>query len=472
MKKEISWIIWVSFLIMSLIGFGFIQGAVQEDAAYQQAERSQNINMALERLISELKDIETGIRGYIITGNYSYLEPYNSSLPNINKYDLMLENLIIDPTQTKNLPRLIKLTKKRLRISALSLKLMQTKGKDAAFNQVSTGDGKLVMDAIRAHVAKMQSRENYLAHAAKKKSIDAKKLQRMVYAIGFVIMAALQALAFYRMNQEINQRQMAQKTLEELNESLEIRILEKTREVTELNETLELKVEERTAQLNAVNKELETFSYSVSHDLRSPLRSISGFSQALIRLKNDQLDEEAQDFLNRILNNAQRMGLLIDDLLKLSRLSRGSLQKEPVNLSVLVKDSLDELMLQEQSRQVKVTIEPDLIATADKQLIDAALQNLINNAWKYTSKNEIAEISFGSRMSNDKQAFYIQDNGAGFNMKYAHKLFGAFQRLHAMEEFSGNGIGLATVQRIIHRHGGEVWAEAEEGKGATFYFTL
>ncbi len=241
-----------------------------------------------------------------------------------------------------------------------------------------------------------------------------------------------------------------------------------------INSALEQRVAERTAELQSLNKELEAFSYSVSHDLRAPLRSIDGFSKAILEDYYHQLDEEGKDFLNRIRNSTQHMGQLIDDLLNLSRVSRAELRKQNVEISNLVLELMHEQTLKHKQagREVKTRVQPNLQVEADARLLRIALENLLDNAWKYSSKTAQALIEFGCEEINGRTVFFVRDNGAGFEMKYATKLFGAFQRLHRDIEFEGIGIGLATVQRIIHRHGGQIWAEAAPEKGATFYFTL
>lgn len=229
---------------------------------------------------------------------------------------------------------------------------------------------------------------------------------------------------------------------------------------------------QRSAQLEAANKELEAFSYSVSHDLRAPLRAIDGFGLALQEDCADFLNETGQKHVGRIRDATRRMGQLIDGLLELSKVTRIEMSREPVRVSTLAEMIIDELRNLEPQRSVELSIQPGLTLCGDPRLLRAVLENLLANAWKFTRKNPIPRIEFGASEINGQRVFFVRDNGAGFDMAYADKLFGAFQRLHPRSEFEGTGIGLATVQRIIHRHGGRVWAESATDKGATFYFTL
>ena len=235
---------------------------------------------------------------------------------------------------------------------------------------------------------------------------------------------------------------------------------------------LEQRVAERTAELAAVNQELAAFSYSVSHDLRAPLRSMSGFSEALLEDYADVLDGTGQDYLRRVHQAGRRMAKLIDDLLNLSRLTRAEMSREPVDLSAVAQAIAAELQQGEPERRAEFIIAPGLEATGDPGLLRVVLENLLGNAWKFTSKVAHARIEFGMAEVGGDLAYFVRDNGAGFAMTYSDKLFGPFQRLHAESEFPGSGIGLATVQRIVFRHGGGVWAEGEEGRGAQFFFTL
>jgi len=231
-------------------------------------------------------------------------------------------------------------------------------------------------------------------------------------------------------------------------------------------------VRERTRELEVANRELEAFCYSVSHDLRAPLRSIAGFSQALVEDCSDSLPPEGKQSLDLVLEATREMDQLIDDLLSLSRLSRGDMVRRPVDLSALAREIAAELKRREPNRAVEWVIAPSLPARVDGRLLRIALENLLSNAWKFTGKREHARIELGLDRRADGPVYFVRDNGAGFDMNYAGKLFQAFQRLHAVAEFPGHGIGLATVQRIIHRHGGRVWAEGGVDNGATVYFSL
>jgi PAS domain S-box-containing protein len=242
--------------------------------------------------------------------------------------------------------------------------------------------------------------------------------------------------------------------------------------IHQLNLELEQRVVERTAELEAANKELEAFSYSVSHDLRAPLRAVDGFSQAVEEDYGPQLPAEGRRYLRTIREAAQRMGVLIDDLLTFSRLSRQPLNQQKVNNTKLVRDVLEELNFRSQARPVEIRLGELPACEGDAALMKQVWINLLSNALKYTGKCDAAVVEIGCRSEAGENIYFVRDNGAGFNMQYAHKLFGVFQRLHRADEFEGTGVGLAIVQRIIQRHGGRVWAKAALNEGATFYFTV
>jgi two-component system, NtrC family, sensor kinase len=268
--------------------------------------------------------------------------------------------------------------------------------------------------------------------------------------------------------------QLRRKQFEEENRNIRERLLQKELEVTAANSAREL-AETRAQfveELKHKNDELEAFCYSVSHDLRTPLRAIQGFSQLLLEDHGEKLDAEGQDYLGRVCRATQRMSELIDDLLLLSRISRSTLSRQRTDLSNIARGVAEELQKSVPGRQVQVHVEDKLVAEADGRLMRVVFENLLGNAWKYTHKVPLSQIQVGAEQGAGGTTFFVRDNGAGFDMRYVDKLFRPFQRLHADSDFEGTGIGLATVHRIIERHGGRIWAESAVGEGATFYFTV
>jgi signal transduction histidine kinase len=313
--------------------------------------------------------------------------------------------------------------------------------------------------------------------------------------------------SYHDLEREINERRRADEQLQKAYGELEERVQERTKELKELNDTLEQRISERTVELRAANetlrdsrvaalnlmrdaldarketevtneelefsnKELESFIYSVSHDLRGPLRHISGFADLLMKDMAGKLDEKGKRYLSRVCAGSERMSRLIDDLLNLSRISRQEIERNEVNVSTMAASVIAVLREAHPGRSVEVDIKEGLTASADPGLIEVVLSNLLGNAWKFTAKTEHAFIELGATEQRDKIIYYVRDNGAGFDQQYAGKMFWPFHRLHSESEFEGTGIGLAIVDRIVRRHGGKIWAEGAEGKGATVYFSL
>lgn len=276
-----------------------------------------------------------------------------------------------------------------------------------------------------------------------------------------IVPMALSLRSPAELQKEIDERIRAEEQLRELNENLEKIVEERTREV-----------QEKAWQLEAANKELEAFSCSVSHDLKAPLRKIEQFNQLIQGKYGDEVDGELKDYLGRISGNAHQMSDLIEDLLKFSRSASLELTRADVDLSEVARETFHTLKSEDPHRHVETRVQDGVIAYGDKALLTTVMENLIGNAWKYTSKKEKSEIEFGAQVQDGQTVYYVKDNGVGFNMSEAHRLFRLFMRLHSKTEYPGTGIGLASVQRVVARHGGRVWAEAEPDRGATFYFTL
>lgn len=317
------------------------------------------------------------------------------------------------------------------------------------------------------------------------------KLRRTSVELEHRVMERTSALreSNLELERQMGERCRVEEELRQAHLDLEQRVHERTSKLAKANVELTREISERqrvednmsklnadlldrTTQLEASNKELEAFSYSVSHDLRSPLRGIDGFCQAVLDDYHDKLDDKGRQYLQRVREASQRMAKLIDAMLNLARLIRAELTFEPVDLTSIAQSIVSDLSKADPDRQVEVVVADNLRATADPDLTRVVLENLLANAWKFTSHEEFARVELGMTYHYAQPVFFVRDNGVGFDMTYADKLFGAFQRLHAVSEFHGIGIGLATVHRIIQRHGGRIWADAIEGKGATFFFTF
>jgi signal transduction histidine kinase len=414
-------------------------------------------------LLSVMEGAETGERGYLLTGEERYLQPYQSALSSYREASQNLRQLTLDDSvQQARIDKLDRLVETKLAGLSRGIALYRTQGRDAALALVFMGEGKLAMDEIRGLSHDMEQQEQRLLIIRTQAAVESQDTQlKWILRIGGTILLILIAVAGVITERVIGNHERV---------AVSLRAAEL--EVNRINAELEQRVRHRTFELEASNRELEAFAYSVSHDLRAPLRGIDGWSLALLEDCSGSLDNSGRQYLNRVRAETQRMGTLIDDLLQLSRVSRGEMKLDQVDITALANCIVDRLRDAQPERSIEFAIEPGLVAFGDARLLEIALTNLLSNAVKFTSTQNPALIEFGRLEKEGEMAFYVRDNGAGFDMAYAGNLFGAFQRLHKISEFPGTGIGLATVQRIVRRHGGRVWADARVNRGATFCFTL
>jgi signal transduction histidine kinase/CHASE3 domain sensor protein len=532
----------------------------------------------LEDVLSVLKDAETGQRGFIITGDESYLEPYNNAVATLDNHIKNVQTLIIDPDQQQQFTAILPIIDERMAVISQSINTRKTEGFDAAQEIVLSGTGKSFMDTIRQQINAMQLAENTRLLERTTAADNGANTTTVVVIVLTFLMAGLLSFIYYLILRDIESRKRAAILMQDarnyaesivdtvrepllvIMEDLRVRTASRsfykdfqvTKEQTEnrlfpelgngqwniptlqnlmqgifkenrdfqdyevevefpslgrrvmlLNgrrlyregnhthmlllamediterrqseleiENLNADLAKRAALLETANNELEAFSYSVSHDLRAPLRAVNGFARILSEDYSDQLDDQLKRYLHLIRDNAGHMGRLIDDLLTFSRLSRQPLKKQPVALGEVARQVIRDLSAEAESRQVEWVIGDIPSCRADSALIKQVFVNLLSNALKYSGKRPEARIEVGVQQANGTPTYFVKDNGVGFDMRYANKLFGVFQRLHKAEEYEGTGVGLAIVQRIVQRHGGRVWAEAAVDQGATFYFTL
>ena len=416
----------------------------------------------------ENRDADAAARGYILTGEPDFLIRVNTSASSLRSGIDHLADIIKD--NEVQVPRVAFL---RRRVEA---KLLAIHAAIAARN--AQGDASIppsILDAalsdtpdhaqsVQWCIGQIETEEHRLLYQRTQAFVQARQSLIVTFVFAAILNLVLLVIAFELLVRAAQARaQLAARAGE---------ITTLNHELAEANATLEARVAERTRELQVSNQELEAFSYSVSHDLRAPLRTIDGFSLALQEDFSDILNDEGRDYINRVRGGVQRMGQLIDALLQLSRVTRADLQRENVDLSSLATLVFNDLKAADPNRNISFTAESEIAVMGDSRLLRIALENLIGNAWKFTSKTPDATIEFGSTSRDGQTLYFIRDNGAGFDMQYVNRLFTAFQRLHGDRDFKGSGIGLATVSRIVRRHHGTIGAESELGRGATFFFTL
>ena len=431
----------------------FVSSSALSVRAYVLSERADfttaSVTEATDSLLIELLNAETGQRGYLLTSKPVYLQPYDmalttvpadqrrlrsevSAVPGGGQYDVELKSLVA--TKMAELANTINLARAGDHAGALKI--------------VNTNEGLQVMDNVRGVIADLQ-RAAAVAGTSRRSDLAA---QLVAFAVLAAVLAVTDLLASFFLRRRL--RRAGEKILS-------------------MNANLEQQVQNRTIHLERANKNLEAFAYSIAHDLRTPLRGISGFAEALAEDYGDRLDETGHDYAGRVQAGCARMAAILDDLLHLSQVTQTKMNLQDVDLSAEVTAICDQLRARDPGRQVRMTVQEGVRVTADRALIRSALDNLLDNAWKFTGRRDGATIEFATAPAGDAPiCCYVRDNGAGFDSTYADKLFQPFQRLHAASEFPGTGIGLASVRRIIERHGGRTWAEGAVDGGATIYFTL
>jgi signal transduction histidine kinase len=425
-----------------------------------------------EQIVARVRTAESAARGYILTGSPVFAQEYSAASSGIGAGVDRIQRLTRDnPSQQLRIRDL------RLRIgtkmAVLDAGMAVRRGAPGgtlapSALQAVVNDTPNRVQSVQATIDAIEAQERGLLAL---RTADARTAQRRVwisFTIAFILDFVLLVAAFELLVRVGRERENLAESAAE--------VLSLNKELTQVNAGLELRVQQRTQQLAFSNQELEAFSYSVSHDLRAPLRTIDGFSLALLEDYGTSLTEEGRDYIHRVRNGVQRMGTLIDALLQLSRVTRSELQTESVDLSQLATLVFNELQASDPQRHVDFTAQPGVTVRGDPRLLRIALENLIGNAWKFTSREPHARIQFGTMPGRGElagqTAYFVRDNGAGFDMQYVDRLFTAFQRLHGDRDFKGSGIGLATVLRIVRRHHGSIAAESGPGNGAVFYFTL
>jgi len=440
------------------------------DSSQYWVEHTWQVINQVERIMGSAKDAETGARGYLITHDPAYLAPYTSGTRELpGELDAFGQLTGDNPVQIRQLAQMRAIIAERLALLQQGLDFRNAGEDDSLHALVLSGTGKAQMDHLRALADSMEAEEHRLLVLRVATEKSAARRARVTFFLSSGLDLLLIILMFRYFSRERSLRLETEETARSL-AIARIEVERKAEEVNQLNVTLEERVRQRTAELEATNRELEAFSYSVSHDLRAPLRTIDGFSLALEEDYTDAVDATGRDYIKRVRTGVQRMGQLIDSLLQLSRITRAEIAREPVDMSALGESVVANLRDEHPERQLDILIDANMQVDADPKLLRVALENLLGNAAKFTSKVEHPTIHFG--YDANQSAYFVRDNGAGFDMYYKDKLFNAFNRLHGDKDFKGSGIGLATVARVIRRHHGNIWADAQVNRGATFYFTL
>ncbi|ADW67766.1 sensor histidine kinase [Granulicella tundricola] len=465
----------VAILIVALNArFAFVSVKELLQSEYWVQHTWQVINQ-VERIMGSAKDAESGARGFVITGKEQNLEFYNSAQVELPQELKTFSSLTGDnPSQQARITEMQAVLEQRMATLAEVIELRRANDVESTHAFIQNGTGRIQMDHLRAIADQMEQEEQRLLviRTATATSSSHRALFSIALASGLDMLLIVLMFRYFA-----HERSLRIAT-EEAADRLAIAHAEteaRAEEIRQLNATLEERVRQRTAELESTNRELEAFSYSVSHDLRSPLRTIDGFSLALEEDYANEVDATGRDYIRRVRSGVQRMGQLIDALLQLSRITRAEISREDVNVSAIARSIVADIQEADLAQKVSghgvlFTVQDGLTADADPKLLQVALENLLGNAVKFSSKVEHPSVQFG--WDEGQKAYFVRDNGAGFDMYYADKLFNAFNRLHGDKDFKGSGIGLATVARVVRRHHGRIWADSAVDHGATFFFTL
>lgn len=471
----------LAFAVLLFAALVLLGTATKQRESVKWVAHSHEVLDHIDHLVTYLSDVENGRRGFVITGEDRYLAHFTNGQMRVEEALRTLRDLTADNTfQTEACDELAALIQKRLEIFTHSINARRARGLDVVEQTVFIEQGQQAMEPIRQLAERMTAHETDLL--AERQARQSKEVEG---GLGFAVLVSLIGLLLFitlllliaRANRR---RQAAELELTQANAELEQRVQQRTSElqaanaeVLRVNAELDQRVQERTAQLEDANKELEAFSYSVSHDLRAPLRHIQGYAEMLQQATAGQLTEKSGRYLQTITKASSEMGQLIDDLLAFSRIGRAELQSSHVPLERVVQQTIQRMELALKDRRIDWKIGSLPVVVGDPTALGQVFANLIGNAVKYTSQREVARIEIGLAGQEDGHIIlFVRDNGAGFDMQYVDKLFGVFQRLHRADEFEGTGIGLATVRRVIARHGGRTWAEGAVEQGATIFFTL
>jgi signal transduction histidine kinase len=441
-----------ALMILLSIGVFSFRSTLRDEEDREWVTHTHLVVESLEEILIDIIQAEDGQRGYILTGEAKYLRPYEGGVKRVHQDIEKFRDLTSDnPRQQEAVQGLAARIAARLAGLTERLEIGRRSGLGAASQAVATANnGEELMDEIRERISEMRLTEERLLNVRLAGAAASSRRMRTIIVLGNAVAIFILLVAGFVIRRETVRRNLAEQDLKHTNERLE-------RQTLELSET---------------NNELESFSYSVAHDLRAPLRQIAGYSNVMVRDHSAHLDSEERRHLEKIEDGARKMGRLVDDLLSLSKVGRQELALQETPLDPMLRQVVEDLAPEYSGRQVDWQVGELFSAECDPALMKQVFVNLLSNAVKYTRKKDRAVIQVGLRRENDQRVIFVRDNGAGFDMEYAGKLFGVFQRLHKARDFEGTGVGLAIVQRIVRKHGGRIWAEAKLDEGATFFFTI